>query len=69
MLSAVIRNDTLAPLNLTAVYLHNAQLTGTSSSTLADLKTAVLDLAARLAPAHVWTGEAEALLIESLWEP
>jgi threonine dehydrogenase-like Zn-dependent dehydrogenase len=36
VLFAGVPNGTLAPLNLSAVYLHNAQLTGTSGSRLAD---------------------------------
>jgi threonine dehydrogenase-like Zn-dependent dehydrogenase len=36
VLFAGVPNGTLAPLNLSAVYLHNAQYTGTSGSALAD---------------------------------
>jgi len=129
VLFAGVPNGTLVPLNLSAVYLHNAQFTGTSGSTLADqravirraaagelspnqsvaavggieaaldgiqaviegrypgkvvifpqisglpltglpdLKTVVPAVAERLAPGDVWTREAEAMLIELLWEP
>jgi threonine dehydrogenase-like Zn-dependent dehydrogenase len=129
VLFAGVPNGTLAPLNLSAVYLHNAQFTGTSGSTLADqravirqilagelspnqsvaavggleaaldgiraviegrypgkavifpqisglpltglpdLKTVVPAVAERLAPGDVWTREAEAVLVELLWEP
>jgi threonine dehydrogenase-like Zn-dependent dehydrogenase len=129
VLFAGVPNGTLAPLDLSAVYLHNAQFTGTSGLTIANqaevmqralantlspermvaavggLATAVealgalmqgrypgkiiifphleempllgLDelparlpqVAARLGPGAVWTNEAEAALIESVWRP
>lgn len=129
VLFAGVPNGTLAPLDLSAVYLHNAQYTGTSGLTIADqsevmqralantlspermvaavggLATAVQALdalmnsrypgkiivfpqlydlplmgldelparlpqvAARLGPGGVWTNEAEAALIESVWQP
>jgi threonine dehydrogenase-like Zn-dependent dehydrogenase len=129
VLFAGMPNGTLIPLNLSAVYLHSAQFTGTSGSTLADqravirqalagelspnqsvaavggieaaldgiraviegrypgkvvifpqisglpltglpdLRTVVPAVAERLAPGDVWTREAEAVLIELLWEP
>jgi threonine dehydrogenase-like Zn-dependent dehydrogenase len=129
VLFAGVPNGTLAPLDLSAVYLRNAQFTGTSGSTLddqaavigqtlngdlspnqsvaavggieaaldgvravvegrypgkvvifpqisnlpltglSDLKTVVPPVAERLAPGDVWTREAEAALIELLWEP
>lgn len=128
VLFAGVPNGTMAPLNLSSVYLHNAQFTGTSGSTLADqavvirkalagelspnqsvaavggidaaqegirammegrypgkivifpqindlpltglgdLKAIVPDVARRLAPGNVWTREAEAALVELLWE-
>jgi len=129
VLFAGVPNGTTAPLDLSVVYLHNAQFTGTTGSTLADqrtvirralagqlspnasvaavggieaawdgiraiiggrypgkvvifpqisglpltglpdLKTVAPAVAERLAPGDVWTREAEAALIESLWEP
>ena len=41
VLFAGVPNGTLAPLNLSAVYLHNAQFTGTSGSTLDDQATVI----------------------------
>lgn len=48
---AGVPNGTLAPLNLSAVYLHNAQYTGTSGSALADQETVIQKtLAHQLSP-------------------
>ena len=41
VLFAGVPNGTLGPLNLSDVYLHNAQLTGTSGSTLADQEAVI----------------------------
>jgi hypothetical protein len=41
VLFAGVPNGTFAPLNLSAVYLHNAQYTGTSGSTLADQESVI----------------------------
>jgi len=41
VLFAGVPNGTLAPLNLSDVYLHNAQFTGTSGSALADQATVI----------------------------
>jgi len=45
------------------------QISGLPLTCLANLKTVVPDVAARLAPGDVWTREAGASLIELLWEP
>ncbi|MCQ3979447.1 MAG: alcohol dehydrogenase, partial [Anaerolineae bacterium] len=48
---AGVPNGTLAPLNLSAVYLRNAQYTGTSGSALADQETVIQKtLAGQLSP-------------------
>jgi hypothetical protein len=41
VLFAGVPNGTLAPLNLSDVYLHNAQFTGTSGSTLTDQEAVI----------------------------
>ncbi|HAL60953.1 MAG TPA: hypothetical protein DCP08_00915 [Chloroflexi bacterium] len=51
-------------LDLSVVYLHSGQFSGTSGFTLADLETAVPDLAPPLAPGDVWIREAKASPIE-----
>lgn len=53
VLFAGVPNGTMAPLNLTDVYLHNAQYTGTSGLTLDD-QTAVMNraLEGNLSPGH-----------------
>lgn len=45
VLFAGVPNGTLAPLDLSRVYLHNAQFTGTSGSTLADQELVILKTA------------------------
>lgn len=48
---AGVPNGTMAPLNLSAVYLHNAQYTGTSGSALTDQETVIQKtLAGQLSP-------------------
>jgi hypothetical protein len=51
VLFAGVPNGTLAPLDLSRVYLHNAQYTGTSGSTLADQELVILKtVQGRLSP-------------------
>lgn len=129
VLFAGVPNGTFAPLDLSNVYLHNGQFTGTSGSRLSDqalviqktvegalspnrsvaavggieaaqdgvrammegryagkvvifpqlrglpltgihdLAQTYPDIAAKLAPGHVWTPEAEQALIERFWKP
>jgi L-sorbose 1-phosphate reductase len=47
VLFAGVPNGTLAPLNLSAVYLHSAQFTGTSGSALDDQATVIRKTIAR----------------------
>lgn len=51
VLFAGVPNGTMAPLNMSAVYLHNAQYTGTSGSALADQEVVIQKtLAGKLSP-------------------
>ncbi len=53
VLFAGVLNGTMAPLNLSDVYLHNAQFTGTSGSSIADQESVIAStVAGSLTPSH-----------------